>query len=161
MQKTITFTDTSELQWAATAYIRRNSLIVRLVVLVFAAIAATVYFQFGDRLGTVTKILLRFFLAYVTFVFLSIIWAKLKAPKREDTSAQSRLTFTEEGFDCETDGHEASVAWGKVYWVRQEDDFWALHYTVDRREAFIAIPSDAIDDELSALILANTPSSPN
>ena len=157
MQKTITFTDTSELQWAATAYIRRTSLIVRLVVLAVALVAAAVYVRFGDRLGGVAKLLLRFFLAYVAFVFISILWAKLKSKKQPESSLQSRLTFDDNGFGCETDEQKESVAWENVYWVRQEDAFWALHYTVDQRQAFTAIPRDAIDDELAAFILANTP----
>jgi len=87
--------------------------------------------------------------AAVIFVHVQSTLFRAKSREKEHTHTQSTLTFDDNGFGVPP---EFFVLWTEVQLVRKTPDFWALHYIHDGKQAFMAIPSDAIDGELSSLI---------
>jgi hypothetical protein len=162
MQKTIHYTSSSELVRAASTYIRRTSLFLRIGLIFVAVVAMATYLLCADQLGTVVGWILIGVSLYasVTFIYFQ---AALNANSREPDYGpiERQMTFTDDGF-----GHEDAVPvdfvpWTDVTHVRRTEVYWALHYNRDGRETFRVIPADAVDSELSAMILEHAPLASN
>ncbi|MBI2478770.1 MAG: YcxB family protein [Planctomycetia bacterium] len=154
MQKTIQYAVTSELMWAATAHVRRNNRVVRLVLVCIAvpAIAACCLATSRGNVIVGWILLMISFFAAALFVRLQ---ASSRAAKRrggEDKPVQTQVTFTDDGIAYENAVQQSSVSWTDVRRVRKTPVYWALDSMIDGREHWIIIPSDAIDRELGSLI---------
>ena len=155
MRKTIRFFVTPELTWAATAYVRRNALVFRIVLISTAVVAVAAYLLLGDRISPIVGSILLIVSIYVSVLFIRAQSVIMRANNRKQDQApiMTQITFTDDGFRYDEVKPERFVRWTDVIRVRETQEFCALHYISDGREAFNVIPATAIDGELSALIL--------
>jgi len=149
--------------WAATAHVRRNALVFRLV-LVCISVAAIGACCLAVSRGNVIIGWLLFgvsLFAAATFVVVQVALLEAKRRRVDCEPIQSQTTFRDDGFAYHNTVHEFFVSWSDVRYVRKTPVYWALHYMCDGKEASIVIPSDAIDGELGSLIDDQIPMAQN
>ena len=152
MQRTIHFTQTSERDWAATAYIRRQVFVVQLFLVCVAAGALSASYL-AWSCGQVFGVLICVSISFFALCLVAFIWSKNRKFDHED--CQRQVDFSDQGFNC-GEGEEV-VPWTAVHLVRKTAVFWAVHFRQAGRDPILIIPTEAIDAELSTLIDFHTP----
>jgi hypothetical protein len=159
MEKTIEFTVTTELALAATAYMRRNALVVRLVLacIAVASIAACCLAAYRGNVIIAGWLLLMSLSAAYGFIRLQVHLLKPENRILEQEPIETRAKFTDDGFAYQNAAYNVFVPWTDLYRIRKTPVSCSFHFMHEGRPAFVVVPSDAIDRELGRLIDDHAP----